>query len=254
MTAWDLRTFGRALGVTLFGLVVVWLVTATSDEGQLTVAVRAGRTLPLAPLCTAIGAALALGTSRVRNETRAIEALGRSPVQTSAAAAFGAALPSLLVGAAIGASAAVDVSGFYPRAPRGDTFMYVDGTFTSPTLGVRVGNDGVLTAIGTAQPSEDDSLPRHARTVAAATTATAGLALALIAAKTALRESLETRRARRCRRVLAAIGTLLCALLTLVGFQAAAARVEPAALALVPSVLLLGVALLGYRRRTPSHA
>jgi len=35
------------------------LVTAASDEGQLTVGARAGRTLPLAPLCSAVGAALA---------------------------------------------------------------------------------------------------------------------------------------------------------------------------------------------------
>ena len=67
MTVWDLRTFARALGATLLGIAVVWLVTAASDEGQLTAGVRAGRTLPLAPLCSAIGAALALGTARVRD-------------------------------------------------------------------------------------------------------------------------------------------------------------------------------------------
>ena len=132
MTAWDLRTFLRALVATLIGIAVVWLVTAASDEGQLTVSVRAGRTLPLAPLCSAIGAALALGTARVRDETRALEALGRSPGQTARAAALGAALPSLLIGIAIGLSSIIDVSGFYPRAPRGDAFVYADGAFTSP--------------------------------------------------------------------------------------------------------------------------
>jgi hypothetical protein len=249
MTAWDRRTFTRALVATLIGIVVVWLVTAASDEGQLTAGVRAGRTLPLAPLCSAIGAALALGTARVRDETRALEALGRSPGQTARAAALGAALPSLLIGLAIGTSSIVDVSGFYPRAPRGDTFVYVDGAFTSPTLGVRVTADGEPHPTEAAPPSADEALPRHARAAASTATAVAGLAIALVAARAVLRVSLLHRRGRRRRRVLAAVQVFVCALFTLVAFQAAAARVAPASLAMVPPAVLLGVALLGYRAR-----
>jgi hypothetical protein len=250
MTAWDLRTFLRALVATLIGIVVVWLVTAASDEGQLTVGVRAGRTLPLAPLCSAIGAALALGTARVRDETRALEALGRSPGQTARSAALGAALPSLLIGLAIGLSSVIDVSGFYPRAPRGDTFVYEDGAFTSPTLGVRVGGDGEPHAVeGRSSAAADDGLPRHARGAAAAATAVAGIALSLVAARAVLRVSLLHRRGRRRRRAIAAVQVFACVLLTLIAFQAAAARVAPAALAMFPPALLLGVALLGYRAR-----
>lgn len=249
MTAWDLRTFARALGATIIGIVVVWLVTAASDEGQLTVGVRAGRTLPLAPLCSAVGAALALGTARVRDETRALEALGRSPGQTARAAAFGAALPSILIGLAIGTSSIVDVSGFYPRAPRGDTFVYVDGAFASPTLGVRVAGDGEPRPIEGTGPTADESLPRHARGAASAATAMAGVALALVAARAILRVSLQHRRGRRRRRTIAAVQVFVCALLTLVAFQAAAARVAPASLAMLPPALLLGIALLGYRAR-----
>ena len=250
MTAWDFRTFARALGATLIGVVVVWLVTAASDEGQLTVGVRAGRTLPLAPLCSAIGAALALGTARVRDESRALEALGRSPGQTARAAALGAALPSLLIGLAIGASSIVDVSGFYPRPTRGDTFVYADGAFTSSTLGVRVTNDGEPhpTAEGPASAA-DEGLPRHARAAASTATALAGLALALVTARAVLRVSLLRRRGRRRRRIVAATQVFVCALFTLVAFQAAAARVAPASLAMLPPAILLGVALLGYRAR-----
>jgi len=190
MTTWDLRTFLRALVATLIGIVVVWLVTAASDEGQLTVGVRAGRTLPLAPLCSAIGAALALGTARVRDETRALEALGRSPGQTARSAALGAALPSLLIGIAIGLTSIIDVSGFYPRAPRSDTFVYEGGAFTSPTLGVRVADDGEPRAIEGRAASADDGLPAHARGAAAVATAIAGLALSLVAARAVLRVSL----------------------------------------------------------------
>jgi len=249
MTAWDFRTFARALGATLIGIAVVWLVTAASDEGQLTVSVRAGRTLPLAPLCSAVGAALALGTSRVRDEVRALEALGRSPGQTARAAALGAAFPSLLIGLAIGTSSVVDVSGFYPRAPRGDTFIYVDGAFTSATLGVRVAEDGEPRPTEGAGHEVDEGLPRHARGVASATTAMAGLALALVAARAVLRVSLLHRRALRRRRILAAVQVFACVLFTLVAFQAAAARVAPAWLTMVPPAALLGVALLGYRAR-----
>jgi hypothetical protein len=249
VTPWDLRTFARALGGTLLGIAVVWLVTAASDEGQLTIGVRAGRTLPIAPLCSAIGAALALGTARVRDETRALEALGRSPGQTARAAALGASLPSLLIGLAIGLSSVVDVSGFYPRAPRGDTFVYTDGAFISASLGVRVSEDGEPRALEGTPPAVDEGLPRGARGAAALATGLAGLALALVAARAVLRVSMLDRRARRRRRGLAAVQVFACVLLTLVAFQAAGARVAPAALAIVPPALLLALALVGYRAR-----
>lgn len=249
MTAWDLRTFVRALGATLIGIVVVWLVTAASDEGQLTVSVRAGRTLPLAPLCSAVGAALALATARVRDETRALEALGRSPGQTARASALGAALPSVLIGIAIGTSSMIDVSGFYPRAQRGDTFVYEDGLFTSATLGVAVTGNGEALPIDGSGRKVDAGLPRYARGAASTATSMAGLALALVAARAVLRASLQHRRGRRRRHLVAATQIFVCSLLTLVAFQAAAARVAPAALAMLPPAVLLGVALLGYRAR-----
>jgi hypothetical protein len=48
-------------------------------------------------------------------------------------------------------------------------------------------------------------------------------------------------------RVLAFVEALGCALLTLVAFQAAAARVAPAALAVLPSLALLAVAIARLR-------
>ena len=249
MTTWDRRAFVRALVATVIAIVVVWLVTTASDEGQLTVGVRAGRTLPLAPLCSAIGAALALGTARVREETRALEALGRTPGQTARAAALGAALPSLLVGLAIGASSVVDVSGFYPRPPHGDSFVYAEGAFTSASLGVRITADGEPHPTEALPPPADDALPRHARAAASIATAVAGLALALVAARAVLRVSQLHRRGRRRRRIAALVQVFACALFTLVAFQAAAARLAPASLATLPPALLLGIALLGYRAR-----
>lgn len=249
MTTWDLRTFLRAFGATLLGIAVVWLVTAASDEGQLTVGTRAGRTLPIAPLCSAIGAALALGTARVRTEVRALEALGRSPSEIARAAAFGAALPSILVGLAIALTSAIDVSGFYPRPPRSDTFTYEAGVFTSPSLGVSIGADGEPRAIEVAPRAVDEGLPSGARVSAALATAVAGLALALVSARAILRVSMLDRNARRRRRAMAVGFVFGCALLTLVAFQAAAAHLAPAALAAVPPVGLLAIALVLYLPR-----
>ena len=248
VTPWDIRAMLRALGGAVLGLVVVWLVTAASDEGQLTVGARAGRTLPLAPLCSAVGAALALGTARVRQEARAFEALGRSPARTGRTAALGAALPSVLVALAIVAIPQIDAAAFYPRPAVGDTFVATgEGSFISPTLGVRIAPDGETYSIEGAPPAVDDALPRGGRSAAALATGVAGLALALVAARAALRRSLLDRRGLRRMR-LAALGEGLgCALLTLVAFQAAAARVAPAALAVVPPLVLLGASLARLR-------
>lgn len=245
MTPWDRRALLRALGAALLGLAVVWLVTAASDEGQLTVGARAGRTLPVAPLCSAVGAALALGTARVRQEVRAFETVGRSPAVTGRAAALGAALPSVLVALAILAIPSVDVAAFYPRAAVGDTFVASDdGSFVSPTLGVRIAPDGTTQPLDEAHAlALDEVLPRGARLAAAAATGLAGVALSLVAARASLRRSLVGARARRRLRVVAFGEALGCALLTLVAFQAAAARSAPAALAVVPPLALLAMAL-----------
>ncbi len=255
MTPWDIRALMRALGAALLGLVVVWLVTAASDEGQLTVGARAGRTLPLAPLCSAVGAALALGTERVRQESHAFEALGRSPDQTGLAAALGAALPSIVVAIAIAILPSVDVAAFYPRAARGDTFVYAgDGVFVSPTLGVRIDRDGETSPLEEAKALPDDGLPRGARVAAAAATGLAGIALPLVAVRAALRRSLLAPRARRRMQVIAIGEALACVFLSLIAFQAAAAHVAPTVLAVLPPIALLGLGLARMRSAGWHHA
>jgi hypothetical protein len=250
MTKWDWRSAARALGATVLALVVVVLITAATDEGQLSLAARIARTLPLAPLCSAVGAALALGTPRARSEVRALEALGRSPSESARYAAIGAALPSLIMAFAIAVAGSVDVGGFYPRAPRGETFVREDGAFVSTGLAVRVTDDGDARPLDdkSASPSGgDEGLPRAARGSAATTTAIAGIALALVASRAVVRPSLSDRKRRRRLRVRAALAVLGCALFTLLAFQAAAARVAPAMLAIVPPVVLLVIELAARR-------
>lgn len=247
VTPWDIRTSLRALGATVLAVAVVWLVTAASDEGQLTAGARAGRTLPLAPLCSAVGAALALGSGRIRHESRAFEALGRSPTATARSAALGAALPSLAVALAIASVPSVDVDGFFPRAARDEVFVAAGDAFESPTLGVRIDVDGEAEPLTAVSASAGGNLPRFARASAALATALAGLSLALVTARATLRRSLLDARARRRMRASALGEALGCAVLTLVAFQAAATHRAPAPLAVIPPLALLALALLRLR-------
>lgn len=238
----------RALGGAMLGLVVVWLVTAASDEGQLTVGARAGRTLPLAPLCSAAGVALALGTARVRQEARAFEALGRSPAETGMAAALGAALPSVVVALAIVTIPYVDIAAYYPRAVRGDSFLRTEEGWVSSTLGVIINEEGETRPIPEGAPTPSDSeLPEQARLSAGLATGLAGVALSLLTSRAALRASLlDVRRRRRMRATALAEG-VLCAVSMLVAFQASAVRLTPATLAVAPPLVLLVLALVRLR-------
>lgn len=254
MTAWDLRTLLRALAATTLALVVVWLVTAATDEGQLSFATRAARAMPVAPLCSAVGAALALGTTRVRDEARALEALGRSPAQVALPAALGAALPSLLVAVLLAAWPRLEVDAFFPRAPRAESFVWeaAHASFRSDELAVRVGPDGEAKPLADAPAAralDEASLPHGGRASAAVATALAGTALAILASRAVLAPSLSDERRTRRRRVLALTSGLGCALSTLIAFQAAAARVAPAFVAAVAPALLLVALLFGYRSR-----
>jgi hypothetical protein len=112
---------------------------------------------------------------------------------------------------------------------------------------VRIDADGQTHALDTPPAAPDEGLPAGARPAAAAATGLAGLALALVAARASLRRSLLDPRGRRRMRILAVVEVLACAVGTLVAFQAAAAHVAPAALAVVPALALLAVALFRFR-------
>ncbi len=142
---------------------------------------------------------------------------------------------------------AVDVAGFYPRAARGDSFVATSAGFESATLRVRIDPNGETQTLDGAASLPDEGLPRGARLAAAAATALAGLALALVAARAALRRSLLDERARRRMQRGAFVEGVACAMLTLVAFQAAAAHVVPAAAAVLPSLGLLALALARLR-------
>lgn len=248
VNGWDARAFVRALAGTLLIAAVTWLVTAASDEGQLTMAIRTGRILPLVPLCSAVGVALAVGTARARSETRTLETLGRTPARSTFAAILGAAFPSLIVALLIATPARIDVTAFYPRAPRGETFVFHDDAFESRTLGARVSSEGELQLLPTATVSDDALLPRGARTVSALVTLLSSVGLVLVFAHASMRESYTDPRTVRSRRITAGVAATTSVIATILALQAAAARVLPTAVAVLPALLLLIFAATTHRR------
>ena len=242
-TAWDARTFARGAGAALVTLLLVGVVTAASDEGGLGWGIRAGRALPLAPVCAAVGAWLALAPGRARGEDLALEALGRSPWERHAAAVVGGALVALAAAVAILVLARVDVRGFYPRAEAAIQWRAEPGAspvvFASEDGRWRIDPDGAPRA--TQDPASLASapigLPRAARLSAALATAFAGFALPMWVA-----------RARSRRAVIAAITAVgIASLVTVLSFQAAAATRVPALVAPLGPLLLLVAAASGYR-------
>src|SRR6185312_432760 len=114
VTRWDAIVFFRAAVLAALALGLACLITAATDEGGVAWGERAGRTLPLTPICAAVGAWGALAAVRARGEVRALEALGRSRVQIAAAAVAGAAAVALVAAMCVGGLGGVDVAGFYP--------------------------------------------------------------------------------------------------------------------------------------------
>ena len=244
-TEWDTRAFARGAAIAALTLALVAVVTAASDEGGLAWGVRAGRTLPLAPVCSAVGAWLALAPARARGDDRALAALGRSPWGREGAAVAGGAVIALVASIAIAGIARVNVSGFYPRAEESIHWTYNGGGFTSDDGRWRIGPDGVPSV----KPASiagiaAEGIPRLGRVSAAIATAALGLALPMLIA-----------RARSRRAAAIALGAIGAgALATILAFQAAAAALASALVALLPPLLLLAWAASRYRAGAWSRA
>jgi hypothetical protein len=244
-TEWDTRNFGRAVGAAAAALVIAWLVTAATDEGGVAWGERAGRTLPLAPLCAAIGASAALAPVRWRGEAGALAALGRSRLEVAAGAVAGGAAVAIAAALVIGLARHVNVAGFYPTATHPSAWRWDGSGFVDPVRGLRVAADGAPRQVPVEAGALAASLPAHARAAAAITTALAGLALPLLLAHTLLSGTPDRRFDRRDALVAAAAVAAMAASIVL--FQAAATRQLPAIVAAVPALALLALAFQRYR-------
>lgn len=246
-TAWDRSTFARGCAIALATLALGFVVTAASDEGGLAWGVRAGRALPLAPVCAAVGAWLALAPGRARGEDVALAAIGRSPWGRHAAAVLGGGVVALAAAIAIAAVSRVDVRGFYPRAEAAIEWHADARSAASADTSAFTSEDGRWKIAGNGEPTftrdasslatSSTALPRAARAAAAMATAFAGLALPMLAA-----------RARSKRAIVAALAAIgVASLATVLAFQAAAITRVPALVAPIGPLLLLAAAVSGYR-------
>jgi hypothetical protein len=239
-TSWHTRLFVRALFGAGLAFALLVLLTALTDEGGLTLAVRVGRTAPLMPFAAALGVGAALAPPRLRGELVAFSSLGQRPTRTVLPAIAGATLVALIV-AALLAAHAIDAHGFFPIVPRGMNVTWDGGAFVDRATGVRVLPSGELadSLEGAANATADISelgLPRFAVPVAVTTTFVCSAALAMVAA--ALRAWSTPLR-------LMGLAALVGALLA--GFQASATTRVSAAVTLVPALVLIALAVVRYR-------
>lgn len=254
--AWDVKNAVRALLVAAVAFVVVWLATAASDEGGVAWAVRAGRSLPGLPVCAAFGTWLSLFGRRAREETLALESLGRTPAANALGAAVGGAALAVVASMVVASVPAIDVSGFYPVATRPPDVRLEGDAFVDRDHGLRIGADGAIAPLAatetkTAAPAptststaarapEAPTAPRgpaHARALAAASLALAGIALPLVSA------SARRRTAPTAIAVCFAVGVA-----SVLAFHAVAAGTLASIVALAPAILLLAYAVFRYVR------
>lgn len=240
LTRWDLAVLGRAAGGAILGLTLVALITAASDEGGVSSLERIGRALPVSPVCAALGVWGALGQVKARGETLALSALGRSFRQIGAPAVAGALAVCLASGVAIASARSVDVASFYPIASHPPSWEWRDGAFVDATHGLQMQADGTigLSKERSGAAFSRVSIPPHGRIAAALATALAGVALALFAAKALLEPY---------GRFVDAAACILAAIVTVVLFQAAAARATPAWVSPIPAAALAIFAIRRYR-------
>jgi hypothetical protein len=254
VTRWDAVVFARASALAGLALALAWLITAATDEGGVPWGERAGRTLPLTPVCAAIGAWGALAPVRARGEVRALEALGRSRTQIALAAIAGGAAVALAAALVLGAIRTVDIAGFYPSALHPSAWHWQNGAFVNTTQGLVVDADGTPSRVGSPAAARPVvGVPQAGR--AAAATALAGLALPMLLAQLLLArhagpsagQRLGASRSASRARWSVGVASAAAIVGSVMLFQAAAARLVPALSATLPPAALLAFAVARYR-------
>jgi hypothetical protein len=260
VTRWDAKVSGRAAVLAVLALGLGCLLTAATDEGNVRWGERAGRTVPLAPLCAAIGVWGALAPVRARGEARALQALGRTRAQVGAAAVSGGAAVALVAAGLVAALRTVSLAGFYPTATHARAWRWEggkdggSGAFTDRVHGIRIGPNGVPVRLApsdlqSATASALASIPPYGRIAAALVTALTGVALAMLLARGLLAAPRSLARPTGLLPpggvVLAVIAVAVAATIFL--FQAAAARLVPSLVAVVPAAALTAFAVGCYR-------
>jgi hypothetical protein len=231
-TAWDVRAALStvALGMLVFGIACA--VTGATDEGSVTWATRALRTVPVVPACGGVVTLLVVRRAQRRGELLALESVGCSPARAALFAALGAAMLSFVAAACVLARGDA-ASGFYPRATESSTIRVVPDGFVDDARGIHISPTGELKPEPKTHPVLSKIDEGWRGITAAIVLAAFGLALALVAARSTPPKVIAWV-------ALACMGSI--ALL-----QAAAAGRVPALVACLPAIALLIVAAVRYR-------
>jgi hypothetical protein len=242
-TVWDIAIFVRSAGVATLALGLAWLITATTDEGGISWGERAGRALPLAPLCAAVGVWGALTPIRARGEAIALGALGRTRGEIAAYAVAGGATSALIAALAIWTVSGISLDGFYPTARHAAEWRWDGDAFVDPLRHLRVGKDSEPTRTPKAGSSQVPLVTRipAGRAAAGLSTAIAGVGTAMWWAHALLAQPGRA----STRSALAAVGISVAATIFL--FHAAAAQLIPALVTIIPPLALSLTAIARYR-------
>ena len=242
MTAWDRRIAQSTLGVTVLAFAVGILVTAATDEGGVAWRERAVRTLPLLPVCAALGTFLTLRAARRRGELRVLESLGCSEWRCVAPAVLAGAL-----GTAVGVLVAVgllhaDVAPYFPRV-HADTVLVLPMRFLDAAQGIAIAQNGTLSHAPSGAPEIPEALPSGARGAVALVTLLAGLALPALVARLPRRDALT-----------AVVGVIVLGAGCVLLFHASAVGWGTPYLASLPMVVLLVAVAVRYRQPSWSES
>jgi hypothetical protein len=248
---YDLRLAARTLALSVVALSVVGLIEWITDERGVATPGTGGRSiglLPLVPVAGAIAVLVALAPAKASGELRALSALGAAPLRARAAPIVTAALLACLAGVFV-AAGAMDVAPLFPPPSIASDYRVEHDergavVFVSARRHTKVDEQDVLTRADDApiDRGNESTLPRHAVLAAALAIAAAGTALALWVGSPLRSRPLRT----------LIVGALYGAA-QVAAFQSAGARAIPALTIVVPSLLLLAIAMLEHRAARLSH-
>jgi hypothetical protein len=229
---WERRIARRAAGLSLAIAALGWVVLAATDattgwSGRL------ARLAALLPVCGALGAWSTLAQARSRGESRALEAIGASPLAVALGAALGGAAVALAAPLLV-SFPQVDLAALFPRIDPPHPFRVVGGALLDPLRGVLVERGGALAAA-----------PREVAGVAAPAGGRPMTALALLVAAVGA-PAWSVAPGGRGRRLAAGVTAALGAV---VAFHLVAAGHVPGAALLLPGLLLVGDAVAAYAAR-----
>jgi len=231
LTPWDAQCGRQSAGLAAVMVALAVLVTAVTDEGGVSAGERVARVLPVVPVCVALAVGVTLAGARRATETRALQALGRSPFANAWGAAVGAGLVGLAVALLVLLDARVPVGAFFPTVHASGRYAFDGEAFSNVTTHWRVSPDGTLALPAVSSGLVDQvtlALPAYARLAAALVIAVGGAAFGVAVAALP-----------RTRRTVRFLGLLATAAATTFCLQAAAAGRLPALVAPIPSTLLL---------------